>query len=67
MYQYANTFGYTANPDNGEFLLTFLQQRPVFNDQREVTGVASETVSEIIVNRQGFEALRNLLNQIQLD
>lgn len=67
MYQYSNAFTYTANPESGEFLLTFLQQHPVFNDERTVSGVAADTVAEIMMSRAGFEALRQLLDQVKLD
>ncbi len=67
MYQYSNAFTYTSNPDNGEFLLTFLQQRPVFNEDRTVTGIAADTVAEIVMSRAGFEALRQMLEQVQLE
>ncbi len=64
MFQYANTFTCTSNPEIGEFLITFRQQYPELDEEGKVSSFSAEPVAEIIVNRSGFDALRNLLNQI---
>ena len=67
MFQYCNSFSYSSNPEIGEFLLTFRQQHPVLDNDGNVKEIATEPVASIVINRMGLEALKQLLNQIQLD
>lgn len=67
MYMYSNAFSYSANADTCEFMITFSQQHPVLGSDGLVKEITTEPVASIIVNKGGLEALRSLINEIQVD
>lgn len=64
MVQYVNSFTCTTNEKSSEIILHFRQLSPTLDENGNVSGTNVENISEIIVTKQGAEALFNLLKDI---
>lgn len=62
MLSYSNAFSCTTNSNNNEFIFSFSQNCPVIDSAGAVSGSASELVAQIVLTRDGVEALRQMLD-----
>lgn len=62
MLSYSNSFSLSANEKKNEFIITFTQHVPILDDSGKVVDLSKETVSTIVLNREGAEALYMLLS-----
>lgn len=62
MLSYANTFTYSVSESGNEIILTFKQNYPRLDGKGNLQSITSESVAEIVLNREGAVALRSLLD-----
>lgn len=67
MAYYANNFSISVSDSKSEFVLTFRQRVPVVESDGTVSSMNEETLAALILNAEGFEALRSLLNSISTE
>ena len=59
MLNYSNAFSFSVDSKKNEFVLSFKQRYPILNEDGAVSSIQNETV---VLNRDGLDALRELLN-----
>lgn len=62
MVSYANGFSLSVNDSKSEFILSFKQRIPVIGSDGNVSTISENEVASIVLTKDGFEALRMLLN-----
>ena len=62
MLNYSNAFSFSVDSKNNEFVLSFKQRYPILNEDGAVASIQNETVATVVLNRDGLDALRELLN-----
>lgn len=67
MLNYSNAFSFSVDGKKNEFVLTFKQRYPILNEDGDVTSIQADTVATIVLNRDGLDALRDLLNNSTSD
>lgn len=67
MFNYANGFSISVNEAKNEFLLCCRQRTPNIADDGSVAGVDVEDVAKIAMNKDGFLALRQLIDNFSVD
>lgn len=64
---YINTITCSTNDTRSEVFLSFLQRRPVLDNDGKVSGTTTEEVASVVLNKDGVESLKQLLNSILPD
>ncbi len=67
MLNYANSFSLSTNDKKNEFIITFKQFSPILDDSGNVVDLSKETISTVVLNHEGAEALYMLLSSSLLD
>ena len=67
MLQYANGFSASVNDSKNEFMIFFKQRAPVIGDDGSLVNTVSEDVAEVVMNKDSFLALRQLLYSFVID
>jgi hypothetical protein len=62
MLNYSNAFSFSVDGKKNEFVLSFKQRYPILNEDGDVTSIQTDTVATVVLNRDGLDALRDLLN-----
>lgn len=62
MVNYANGFSLSVNDSKSEFILSFKQRLPVVDSDGALSTISETDIASIVLNKDGFEALRMLLN-----
>lgn len=62
MVNYANGFSLSVNDSKSEFILSFKQRLPVVSSDGTLSSMSETDIASIVLNKDGFEALRMLLN-----
>ena len=64
MFQHVNSFTFSTDDSHNEYLFTFRQQHPTYDQDGNLSGMTAEIVSQIVMNKAGFDALKLLVNEI---
>ncbi len=67
MFNYANGFSISVNDTKNEFLICCRQRTPVIDDNGSITGLEVIDVAKIAMNKEGFLALRQLIDSFSVD
>ena len=62
MLNYSNAFSFTVDGKKNEFILSFKQRYPNLDENGTVESIQTDTVATVVLNRDGLNALRELLN-----
>lgn len=62
MLNYSNAFSFSVDGKKNEFVLSFKQHYPILNEDGAVASIQNETIATVVLNRDGLDALRELLN-----
>ncbi len=67
MLSYVNGFSASVNENKNEIMIFFKQRSPVIGDDGSLDSTVSEDVAKIVMNKEGFLALRQLLNNFVIE
>lgn len=67
MLSYVNGFSASVNESKNEIMIFFKQRSPVIGDDGSLDSTVSEDVAKIVMNKEGFLALRQLLNNFVIE
>ncbi len=67
MLSYVNGFSASVNENKNEIMIFFKQRSPVIGDDGSLDTTVSEDVAKIVMNKEGFLALRQLLNNFVIE
>lgn len=64
MLNYVNNFSVSASGNGNEYILSFKQTYPNIDPSGKVVDMALDTVANVVLTRDGLNALKQLINDI---